>query len=138
MGARAFVMPRLRRLLEDGPCVRCGARRRRVRDGFVEGARHRTEGAPCDRVRPLTRTMPYQFLVDTYDTERIKVFSVWSEFQDDDLAVRPRHDDRRGRSVLEHFVHQWSARTTGFATCWGSMSVRRLCRRMRPVSFIQR
>src|SRR4029079_4183993 len=27
-------------------------------------------------------------------------------FRDDDLQVRPKHDDPRGRSVLEHFVHQ--------------------------------
>ena len=31
--------------------------------------------------------MPYQFLVDTYETECIKVVSVWSEFKDDDLEV---------------------------------------------------
>ena len=35
--------------------------------------------------------MKYDFLVDTYDTERLKVVSVWSEFKDEDLAVRPRH-----------------------------------------------
>ena len=34
--------------------------------------------------------MKYDFLVDTYDTERLKVVSVWSEFKDEDLAVRPR------------------------------------------------
>ena len=28
--------------------------------------------------------MPYEFLIDTYDTERIKVVSVWSEFTDED------------------------------------------------------
>jgi uncharacterized damage-inducible protein DinB len=50
--------------------------------------------------------MRYDFLVDSYDSERLKVLSVWSEFRDDDLHVRPKQDDRRGRSVLEHFVHQ--------------------------------
>ena len=50
--------------------------------------------------------MTYDFLIDTYATERIKVVSVWSEFADDDLAVRPRDGDPRGRSVLEHMVHQ--------------------------------
>lgn len=50
--------------------------------------------------------MPYQFLVDTYATERLKVLSVWSMFQDGDLPVRPHPTDRRGRSVLEHMVHQ--------------------------------
>ena len=34
--------------------------------------------------------MKYDFLVETYDTERIKVLSVWSEFRDADLPVRPR------------------------------------------------
>ncbi len=50
--------------------------------------------------------MRYDFLVETYATERVKVLSVWSEFQDQDLAVRPKHDDPRGRSVLEQMVHQ--------------------------------
>ncbi len=50
--------------------------------------------------------MRYTFLVETYATERVKVVSVWSEFRDEDLAVRPRGDDARGRSVLEQMVHQ--------------------------------
>ncbi len=50
--------------------------------------------------------MKYEFLIDSYDSERIKVLSVWSEFRDEDLPVRPRQDDPRGRSVLEHLVHQ--------------------------------
>lgn len=50
--------------------------------------------------------MKYDFLVDTYETERIKVISVWSEFTDEDLPVRPRQGDPRGRSVHEHMVHQ--------------------------------
>ena len=33
--------------------------------------------------------MRYDSLVDTYETERIKVVSVWSEFKDVDLPVRP-------------------------------------------------
>jgi uncharacterized damage-inducible protein DinB len=50
--------------------------------------------------------MKYSFLVDTYDTERIKVLSVWSEFRDDDMPIRPHEHDARGRSVHEHMVHQ--------------------------------
>jgi hypothetical protein len=50
--------------------------------------------------------MKYDFLVDTYDTERLKVVSVWSEFKDEDLAMRPRPGDPRGRSVHEQMVHQ--------------------------------
>jgi len=48
----------------------------------------------------------YDFLIDTYDSERLKVVSVWSEFRDDDLSVRPHPGDPRGRSVHEQMVHQ--------------------------------
>ena len=50
--------------------------------------------------------MKYNFLIDSYATERLKVLSVWSEFQDDDLSIRPKQDDPRGRSIHEHMVHQ--------------------------------
>ncbi len=50
--------------------------------------------------------MRYGFLVETYATERLKVASVWSEFGDGDMEVRPRANDPRGRSVLEQMVHQ--------------------------------
>jgi len=50
--------------------------------------------------------MRYDFLVETYSTERIKILSVWSEFRDADLPVRPNPGDPRGRSVHEHMVHQ--------------------------------
>lgn len=50
--------------------------------------------------------MKYEFLVDTYGSECIKVVGVWSEFKDDDLLVRPRQADPRGRSVHEQMVHQ--------------------------------
>ena len=58
--------------------------------------------------------MRYEFLVDSYATERIKVLSVWSEFLDDDLGVRPSQDEARGRSVLEHMVHQCVSEDTWF------------------------
>jgi uncharacterized damage-inducible protein DinB len=48
----------------------------------------------------------FDFLVDAYATERLKVLSVWSEFLDQDLPVRPHTADRRGRSVHEQMVHQ--------------------------------
>lgn len=48
----------------------------------------------------------YQFLIDTYETERLKVLSSWSLFDDDDLPVRPHATDKRGRSVREQMVHQ--------------------------------
>jgi uncharacterized damage-inducible protein DinB len=50
--------------------------------------------------------MRYAFLVETYAAERVKVLSVWSEFRDADLPVRPRESDPRGRSVHEQMVHQ--------------------------------
>jgi uncharacterized damage-inducible protein DinB len=50
--------------------------------------------------------MRYDFLVETYETERIKVISTWGEFRDEDLPRRPRQDDPRGRSVHEQMVHQ--------------------------------
>ena len=50
--------------------------------------------------------MKYDFLVETYETECIKVLSVWSEFTDAELPVRPRAGDPRGRSVREQMVHQ--------------------------------
>jgi len=50
--------------------------------------------------------MRYEFLVETYATERIKVVSVWSEFRDEDLPLRPNATDSRGRSVHEQMVHQ--------------------------------
>ena len=31
--------------------------------------------------------MRYEFLIETYETERLKVLSVWSEFKDEDLPV---------------------------------------------------
>src|SRR5690606_24882563 len=33
--------------------------------------------------------MKYEFLVESYASERLKVLSVWSEFGDEDLPVRP-------------------------------------------------
>ena len=50
--------------------------------------------------------MRYQFLIDTYDTERLKTLSVWSMFDDNDLTIRPHAGDPRGRSVHEQMVHQ--------------------------------
>jgi uncharacterized damage-inducible protein DinB len=63
--------------------------------------------------------MRYDFLIDTYDTERVKVLTVWSEFRDDDLPVRPASGDPRGRSVHEHMVHQCVSEDTWFRTMLG-------------------
>jgi uncharacterized damage-inducible protein DinB len=50
--------------------------------------------------------MRYDFLIETYGTERMKVLSVWTEFRDADLEFRPRPGDPRGRSVREQMIHQ--------------------------------
>jgi uncharacterized damage-inducible protein DinB len=50
--------------------------------------------------------MRYEFIVETYETERVKVVSVWSEFRDGDLEFRPNAKDLRGRSVREQMIHQ--------------------------------
>ena len=63
--------------------------------------------------------MQYEFLIDTYDTERVKVLSIWSEFRDEDLPVRPNHADPRGRSVHEQMVHQCVSEDTWFRTMLG-------------------
>ena len=60
--------------------------------------------------------MRYDFLIDTYDTERIKVISAWSMFTDDDLPVRPHPVDTRGRSFHEHMVHQCVSEDIWFRT----------------------
>lgn len=63
--------------------------------------------------------MTYDFLVESYATERVKVLSIWSEFRDEDLPHRPHVTDRRGRSVREHMVHQCVSEDTWFRTMLG-------------------
>jgi uncharacterized damage-inducible protein DinB len=63
--------------------------------------------------------MRYQFLIETYETERLKVLSVWSMFREEDLPIRPRADDVRGRSVLEHMLHQSTGEDGWFRTMLG-------------------
>ncbi|MBZ5703097.1 MAG: damage-inducible protein DinB [Acidobacteriia bacterium] len=63
--------------------------------------------------------MRYGFLVETYETERLKVVNVWSEFRDEDLAFRPREGDARGRSVHEQMVHQCMSEDIWFRTMLG-------------------
>ncbi len=63
--------------------------------------------------------MTYDFLIDTYGTERVKVLSVWSEFADEDLPIRPSRTDPRGRNVHEHMVHQCVSEDTWFRNMLG-------------------
>jgi uncharacterized damage-inducible protein DinB len=60
--------------------------------------------------------MRYDFLVETYATERVKVVSVWSEFRAEEMEFRPRLDDPRGRSVHEQMVHQCVSEDLWFQT----------------------
>jgi uncharacterized damage-inducible protein DinB len=61
----------------------------------------------------------YDFLLETYATERVKVMSVWSEFRDEDLPIRPREADQRGRSVREQMIHQCVSEDLWFRTMLG-------------------
>src|SRR5260370_38705943 len=63
--------------------------------------------------------MRYDFLVETYATERLKVLSVWSEFRDEELPARPREGDPRGRSVHEQMVHQCVSENLWFRNMLG-------------------
>jgi uncharacterized damage-inducible protein DinB len=45
----------------------------------------------------------FSFFADTYETERIKILSVWSQFADADMGFRPAPPSR---TPLEHMVHQ--------------------------------
>jgi len=45
----------------------------------------------------------YDFLVESYRTERLKTLSVWSQVPDARMAFRP---EPRARTPLEHMVHQ--------------------------------
>src|SRR5215471_666210 len=45
----------------------------------------------------------YDFLVETYGTERLKTLSVWSQVPDEQMGFRP---EPRARTPLEHMVHQ--------------------------------
>ena len=68
--------------------------------------------------RPLQVTR-YQFLIETYETESLKVLTVWSMFKDGDLPFRPHSTDRRGRSVHEQMVHQCVSEDLWFRTMLG-------------------
>src|SRR5512140_724643 len=45
----------------------------------------------------------FDFLLDTYETEILKITGVWQAFPDSALDFRPHP---KSRSVLEHFEHQ--------------------------------
>jgi uncharacterized damage-inducible protein DinB len=61
----------------------------------------------------------FRFLVDTYETERLKTLTVWTQFKEQDLHFRPAPP---ARTPLEHMVHQctsedgWMQRMLGIET----------------------
>jgi len=59
---------------------------------------------------------PRDFLVESYDTERLKTLAVWSCFADGDLRFRPAE---RARTPLEHMVHQCFSEDTWMRTMLG-------------------
>jgi len=61
----------------------------------------------------------FRFLVETYRTEIEKVLSVWSQFDDGDMRLRPHPEDTRGRSPLEHMVHQCVSENVWFESMLG-------------------
>jgi uncharacterized damage-inducible protein DinB len=55
----------------------------------------------------------YAFLIETYETERLKTLSVWSQIPDDRMRFRP---EPRARTPLEHMVHQSLSEDTWMRT----------------------
>lgn len=63
--------------------------------------------------------MAYSFLVDTYETERLKTLNVWSMFKDEDLSIRLEPLPKRDRNPLEHMIHQCLSENKWFITMFG-------------------
>src|ERR1700747_1021794 len=63
--------------------------------------------------------MPYDFLVETYATEREKVVSVWCEFTPATRPCRPHPPAPRGRGVHEQMIHQCVSEDLWFRTMLG-------------------
>lgn len=61
-------------------------------------------------------THRYAFLLDSYDTERLKTLSVWSQFRDDELEFRPAP---LARTAHEQMVHQCVSEDTWMRTMLG-------------------
>ena len=55
----------------------------------------------------------FTFLIDTYDSERLKTLGVWSQVPDERMQFRP---EPRARSPLEHMVHQCVSEDTWMRT----------------------
>lgn len=83
--------------------------------------------------------MKYDFLIETYATERVKVVTVWSEFCDTDLKIRPNAVDPRGRSVHEQMIHQCVSENLWFVNMFGiDVGAPPLPKRETRLEFMQR
>ncbi len=58
----------------------------------------------------------FEFLLDTYETERLKTLTVWSEFSDGEFEFRPAP---YARTPHEHMVHQCVSEDTWMRTMLG-------------------
>ncbi|HET9707755.1 MAG TPA: DinB family protein [Gemmatimonadales bacterium] len=58
----------------------------------------------------------YEFLVETYRTERLKTLALWAQIPDARMRFRP---EPRARTPLEHMVHQCVSEDTWMRTMLG-------------------
>jgi hypothetical protein len=80
------VVKPFQRTLPDVACDRVEIGQGVGADQPVAGLRRNAR----ERGGQIIAVMKYDFLADTYESECIKVVSVWSDFKDHDLPVRPR------------------------------------------------
>jgi len=78
--------------------------------------RHPLTQAACQALAGRPDVGRYTYLLDTYDTERIKTLSVWSQCLDGDMTFRP---EPRARTPREHMVHQCAGEDTWMRTMLG-------------------
>lgn len=63
--------------------------------------------------------MEYDFLVETYASERLKTLSVWATYHADDLDQRPHPLLAHDRTPREHMVHQCLSEDKWFRGMFG-------------------
>jgi uncharacterized damage-inducible protein DinB len=89
----------------------------------------------CDK----TFHMNYDFLISAYQTECLKVLSVWSMFRDEDMNTRPHPEDRRGRNVREQMIHQCLSEDLWFRRFFGmDVETQELPKEETRLAFIQK
>jgi len=82
--------------------------------------------------------MRYDFLIETYATERIKVLTVWSCFRESDLPVRPHPPIAGGRQRSGADGAPVCERELWFRDMLGWTSARRRPRQRDPLEFLHR